>query len=576
MEYTIDMIYNKSGKLNTRFILSKAFKNSKLYSDIMQCTSFLQPDACFASRVYCYKNNVMQQPTCPFSGEPLRWLPNKHCFANVHGKSNVHKIRSKTEQSKTKAKCIAIQQQFNAILQQQSLKLASKQQCIDFIYERIQSTHHGRQHAFVDSKIMRENMHVLCSIIHYTQHELLNNKINWSERFYLMLHNKQPQLCRITGHKATYINILKGYSDTSSKKSYYEAMVNDIHECIKQQNFSIINDCSNHGESEYVLQCNACKETMTRKLTNARYKDLICHNCAGINPNKSKAELQIAEFLQSHGIECQRNCRDVLQGKEIDVYIADKKLGIEYHGLLWHSFGTTYPNNAASEDANKHKHLHKKNLCNAQGIQLLQIFENEWINKKSIVKSIILSKLGTYNNRIYARKCDVVLLNSQDKKQFLNSNHIQGNDNSQIALGLVYNNEIVAAMTFGSRQITKLKKYEMLRFCSKMHTQVIGGASKLLQYFLKKYDAECITTYADLRYCNDTNFYESIGFKCIKQTPPSYWYTDSNVVLHRANFQKHKLIKQGYSSSQTEKQIMLERKWRRIWDCGHLVFELHK
>jgi len=575
MEYTVCTLYNKTGKLNTAIIISKGFKNSELYKAIMHCTNFLQPDACFASRVYCYTNNITQQPVCPFSGAPLRWMPNKHCFAQVSGKSNAHKIRNKTMQSNTKTKCIEIQQQFNAMLQQQTYTHANIQQCIDFIKLRMHATNNGKLHSFVDSKVMRENMDVLCSIIQYTQHELLQD-INWSERFYLMLHNQQPQLCRITGQKATYINILKGYSETSSKKSYYEAMVNDIHECIKQQNFTIINDCSNHGESEYLLQCNVCKETATRKLTNARYKDLICHNCAGINPNKSRAECQIAEFLQSHGIECQRNSRDILQGKEIDIYIADKKLGIEYHGLLWHSFGTTYPNNATSEGTKKFNHVQKKRMCNAKGIQLLQIFENEWNNKRSIVESIILSKIGVYRNRIYARKCTVITLNSQDKKQFLNSNHIQGNDNSQIALGLAYNNEIVAAMTFGSRQITKLKKYELLRFCSKLHTQVTGGASKLLQHFIKNYVFASIATYADLRYCNDASFYQSIGFKFIKQTPPSYWYTDSQVVLHRANFQKHKLVKQGYSSSMTEKQIMLERKWRRIWDCGHLVFELHK
>jgi hypothetical protein len=109
------------------------------------------------------------------------------------------------------------------------------------------------------------------------------------------------------------------------------------------------------------------------------------------------------------------------------------------------------------------------------------------MNKQEIVKSIILSKLGIFKERIYARKCIVKEIDNKSKNDFLNKNHIQGQDISKYKLGLFYNDELVSVMTFGQRNITGKSSFELIRFCSKLNTQIIGGASKLFQYFIKNY-----------------------------------------------------------------------------------------
>jgi hypothetical protein len=81
----------------------------------------------------------------------------------------------------------------------------------------------------------------------------------------------------------------------------------------------------------------------------------------------------------------------------------------------------------------------------------------------------------------------------------------------------------------------------MYRFCNKKYVTVIGGASKLLSYFIKNYNPNEITSFADKRYSNG-NLYEKIGFTKNLETNANYFYFKRlNEVYHRLSFQKHKL-----------------------------------
>jgi len=214
-------------------------------------------------------------------------------------------------------------------------------------------------------------------------------------------------------------------------------------------------------------------------------------------------------------------------------------------------------------------------------IQLLHIFEDEWINKKKIVKSIIGSKLGIVDCKIYGRKTEVREINDNKLiRDFLEINHLQGFVGSKIKIGLFYDDELVSLMTFGKKRIAmgnKIRKdgeYEMLRFCNKLNTTVIGGASKLLKYFVKTYHPKSILTFADRRYSNG-ELYKKLGFEFIENTRPNYWYFKTHELIrhYRFNFRKNVLVKEGYDSNKTESEIMRERGYLRIYDCGNMKFE---
>ena len=272
------------------------------------------------------------------------------------------------------------------------------------------------------------------------------------------------------------------------------------------------------------------------------------------------------EFLGIDGYELHN--RDILNGREIDIYIPSLKLGIEYDGLRWHS-------EIFNKGANYH--LSKTEECERQGIRLIHIFEDEWQYKRDIVKSRLLNLIGKTPDKIYARKCAIKEVDSHTASKFLNENHIQGTCNSSYRYGLYYNDELVSIMTFG-----KLRKnlgstdkdgyYELLRFCNKLNTAVVGGASKLFKHFLKENKPTNVISYADRRWSNG-GLYEKLGFTLNHKSKPSYFYVVNDKRENRFKYRKDVLVKEGYDSSKTEHQIMLERGIYRIYDCGCLVYE---
>jgi hypothetical protein len=224
----------------------------------------------------------------------------------------------------------------------------------------------------------------------------------------------------------------------------------------------------------------------------------------------------------------------------------------------------------------KNYHLLKTNECNKNGISLIHIFEDEWLYKKEIVVSILLNKIKQINTNIYGRKCEIREISSKISKDFLNKNHIQGNVNSKVKIGLYYEGSLVSVMTFSKGRIImggKDDEWELNRFCNLLNHNVIGGASKLLKYFIKNYSPKKIISYSDIRIF-DGNMYNKLGFTKKSQSKPNYWYVVKDVREHRFKYRKSILVKEGYNENLTEQQIMFNRKIYRIYDCGNIRWEL--
>jgi hypothetical protein len=338
----------------------------------------------------------------------------------------------------------------------------------------------------------------------------------------------------------------------------------------KYSHLDIINP---HGKM-VELVCEECKENyiIYRNILHYRHENMLnpCSICNPIGELSSIKENDLCKFLNEHNIEYIKNDRIVLNGKELDIYIPSHNIAIEFNGIYFHS-------NAFKTN---NYHLEKTEICNSNNIQLIHVFEDEWDHKKEIVKSILLNKLNKVENKIYARKCIIKLVKTKDKSKFLNENHIQGMVGSSINLGLYYNDELVSLMTFGKKRLAlgnKIKndnEYELLRFCNKLNTSVVGGASKLLKYFIQTYKPTEILSYADKRWSNG-NLYKKLGFVEVKSTSPNYFYIVNKKRKHRFEFRKDILVKNGFDSTKTEFQIMEERGIPRIYDVGNFVFKLN-
>jgi len=266
------------------------------------------------------------------------------------------------------------------------------------------------------------------------------------------------------------------------------------------------------------------------------------------------------------------NNRTILDNyRELDIVIPSLKIAIEFDGLYWHS---------EIEKSDKNYHLKKTEECESKGYQLIHIFEDEWIYKKDICKSRLAHLLKKDVTKIYARKCEIRQIDYSTYNSFFNENHLQGNVKASYAYGLFYNDELVSAMSFcslrtnlGFKNKEKENVFELLRFANKIGNTVIGGASKLFNFFIKNIHPSAVISYADRRWSMG-NLYEHLGFAQTHISKPSYFYVFGDTRKNRFAFRKDILIsKYGCSPEQTEHGFCLANKWYRIYDCGCLCYK---
>ena len=285
--------------------------------------------------------------------------------------------------------------------------------------------------------------------------------------------------------------------------------------------------------------------------------------CPNYEKQTSNGEKEIRTFLEKRAVVYKSNDRTLIKPLEIDIVIPDKHIAIEFNGVYWHT---------EKNGHDKSYHLQKSLLAKAVGYSLIHIFENNWECNKKGVENYLLSKLGL-TEKVGARKTNIIQIDNITSNNFCNENHIQGSTRSSYNLALVYNNQIVAVATFGpSRFISSPNTYELIRFCSKYNTTVVGGLGKLINQFQKNFPNSTLISYCD-RSRSDGNSYLQSGWKLHHISSPGYQYTKSGKVFNRQHFQRHKLKNMShYSPEKTEWQIMQDEGYSRIWDCGQLVF----
>lgn len=369
-----------------------------------------------------------------------------------------------------------------------------------------------------------------------------------------------------------------GVSHAMKNKNIAKKSINNLY---KSLNNKLVNYYKEYDIIEidnenkmYTIKCkHGHKFNITYVLLNSRRKTNteICTICNPIDKSVSGLELQLLEFIKnSYDGLILENIRDIIPPYELDIYLPHLKLAFEFNGLFWH--------NELNKPTNYHKI--KSDLCEDIDIQLIHIYEDDWVYRQNIVKSMILNKIKKTPNKVYARNTTVREVNDTNMiKKFLNNNHIQGFTGSNIKIGLFNDDTMISLMTFGKNRRSMSNgtdnSIELIRFCNKINVNVVGGASKLFKYFRKNYNFNHIITYADRSYSNG-KLYDKLGFKYIHKTRPNYHYVIDKTRRYRFNYRKDKLIKEGFDKNKTEHEIMLERGIYRIYNSGNLKYQFIK
>lgn len=259
---------------------------------------------------------------------------------------------------------------------------------------------------------------------------------------------------------------------------------------------------------------------------------------------------------------------DILQqvkfsNKEGDIYLPNKNLIIEVNGDYWHS----------DEHKPTNYHKEKKDLFDSLGLDSIFISESDWYSSTEKIKNLLRAKIEKLET-IGARKCVCKLVAKKEAKEFLDSYHLQNSTNNKIALGLYYGEQLIQVATFGKPRFNKNYEWELLRFCSKPDIRILGGLSKLLNYFKSLYNPTNLITYCDRDISNGYGYIKA-GFREIGTTAPNFFYTKNYRKVNSLDLTRKKLAKllKSFNHRSSIRTNMRKNGFLKVYTCGNKVLE---
>jgi Zn finger protein HypA/HybF involved in hydrogenase expression len=298
--------------------------------------------------------------------------------------------------------------------------------------------------------------------------------------------------------------------------------------------------------------------------------------CPKCGDKTSKAEMEVADYLSILTKVIQRD-RSVIKPKELDIYMPDNALAVEYSGMYWHSHGSI-----EEENKNRYNHYNKYKSCAANGVRLITIYETEWLERQKAIKRLLRNSIGKSKGKLMARKCELKKVTRQEAVSFYDKYHPQGGAGNGEHYGLYWKNKLVSCMRFtygvndrGTAAANRV--WTLSRYATRV--TVSGGASKLFKAFIEEYSPEEVKSFSDNRYFAG-GMYAQLGFDLEEDVSPDYQIWSPKIGLkpkshyQRRNIQQ-RLIEHGMpdvfdpkTDTRTEREMTYLMGARRIYDCG--------
>jgi len=288
--------------------------------------------------------------------------------------------------------------------------------------------------------------------------------------------------------------------------------------------------------------------------------------CPACHSGASALELSLRRSILEICPDAEFKKQGLLSGKkELDIWIPSCQVAIEFNGIYWHS---------VLRGCTRNYHLDKTKECLKEGIQLIHIWENQFLTRERVVLSIITNAIGQSQRRVGARQCTVRAISPAESRAFVSQNHISDAVAAAVHLGLFFGDELLQVMTFGRARFTKNVEWEILRLCSAPGVQVQGGAGRLFKYFCRYWNPKSVVSFSD-RCIGEGQVYQQLGFCRDGTTQPSYFWANTSCAATLSRYQSQRrhlqtLLGKEFDPLLSESENMRAAGWFKLWNCGHV------
>lgn len=298
--------------------------------------------------------------------------------------------------------------------------------------------------------------------------------------------------------------------------------------------------------------------------------------CTRCNHMKSAGEEAVRAFLSTFVLTEQRN-RSLIAPKELDIWMPERQLAVEYCGAYFHSAGS-----AAEERTLKRKHIEKYLACRSKGIRLITLYDVDWDARKGAIRRLLRNAVGKTRGRLMARKCELRDVPIKEARAFYDRYHPQGGAGNGSHYGLYWRDKLVACMrfTFGANDrgsAASGRAWTLTRYATRI--TVAGAASRLFKAFVREHNPQEVKSFSDNRFF-DGGMYAQLGFVLEGESPPDYQVWSPKLGLRpKPHYQRRvlaaRLQEHGVSEpfdpdtdARSEAEMTYLMGARRIYDCG--------
>lgn len=315
-----------------------------------------------------------------------------------------------------------------------------------------------------------------------------------------------------------------------------------------------------------------CKEGHIRVLN--VYNTVKYPNCPQcMQWGTSILEQEVVAYIKSilpKDVEIKENDRKLISPKELDIYIPELSVAVEFNGLYWHS---------EANGKSKNYHYNKWKQCKSKNVQLITVWEDDWLYRQEHVKSQLSTLLRTPYKQLstHASKLSAKEVDKNKAKEFYNSSYLKefSSDSNYCALVNNEKDSICALLTWkqADEKVVIIEDY-----CEK--DSVVNGLEKLIHHILKRINnknVENIIAHIDNSSVHGASF-EKIGFMQVQSVKYNFSYVVKRERVHESHMSaaffegNQELV---YDSDLTLEELKIKNGITKLWDCGKIRYVLN-